>query len=127
MANQYQLLVYEGYLGKDPEMRYTPNGTAVTNFNLDNSNNTVYLRIDKITSFYPTTQVTYCRSNRDETIEIEPEDYPVQIEAECGWNRHYYWSKLSMEEFKQLFDIISIVTTEANYRDRLDLMEIGDE
>ena len=34
MANQYQLLVYEGYLGKDPEMRYTPNGTAVTNFNL---------------------------------------------------------------------------------------------
>jgi len=34
MASQFQLLVYEGYLGKDPEMRYTPNGTAVTNFNL---------------------------------------------------------------------------------------------
>ena len=34
MANQYQLLVYEGYLGKDPEMRYTPTGMAVTNFNL---------------------------------------------------------------------------------------------
>jgi single-strand DNA-binding protein len=30
----YQKLVLIGNLGKDPEMRYTPTGQAVTNFNL---------------------------------------------------------------------------------------------
>ena len=32
MASHIQLMVYEGYLGADPEMRYTPGGRAVTNF-----------------------------------------------------------------------------------------------
>jgi len=29
-----QQLIIAGYLGKDPEMRYTPDGTAVTNFSV---------------------------------------------------------------------------------------------
>lgn len=34
MANQFQSLVYEGYLADEPEMRYTPAGRAVTNFRI---------------------------------------------------------------------------------------------
>jgi single-strand DNA-binding protein len=30
----YQKLIIVGYLGRDPEMRYTPNGQAVTNFSV---------------------------------------------------------------------------------------------
>ena len=30
----YQQIVIVGYLGRDPEMRYTPSGTPVTNFNV---------------------------------------------------------------------------------------------
>ena len=30
----YQLLIIAGNLGKDPEMRYTPSGQAVTSFNV---------------------------------------------------------------------------------------------
>jgi len=33
----YQKLIVIGNLGKDPEMRYTPTGQAVTNFNLATS------------------------------------------------------------------------------------------
>lgn len=29
-----QLVMYEGYMGADPEMRYTPTGSPVTNFRL---------------------------------------------------------------------------------------------
>ena len=34
MANQIQMLMYEGYLAGDPEMRYTPSGKPVTNFRM---------------------------------------------------------------------------------------------
>ena len=34
MASQIQILIYEGYLAEDPEMRFTPKGQAVTNFRL---------------------------------------------------------------------------------------------
>lgn len=34
MAGQLQLVIYEGYLGGDPEMRYTSDGTPVTNFSM---------------------------------------------------------------------------------------------
>lgn len=34
MANQIQVLEYEGYLVADPEMRYTPSGKPVTNFRI---------------------------------------------------------------------------------------------
>jgi single-strand DNA-binding protein len=34
MANQVQLLMYEGFLAGDPELRYTPAGKAVTNFRM---------------------------------------------------------------------------------------------
>lgn len=34
MSNQIQLVMYEGYLAADPEMRYTPSGSAVTNFRM---------------------------------------------------------------------------------------------
>jgi len=34
MANQIQLVMYEGYLAADPEMRFTPDGKAVTNFRM---------------------------------------------------------------------------------------------
>lgn len=34
MTNHYQLVIYEGYLGADPQMRYTPQGKAVTNFSM---------------------------------------------------------------------------------------------
>ena len=34
MANQLQLLIYEGFLAADPIMRYTPKGQAVTNFRI---------------------------------------------------------------------------------------------
>ncbi|HML40376.1 MAG TPA: single-stranded DNA-binding protein [Bellilinea sp.] len=33
----YQKLVIIGYLGRDPEMRYTPNGQAVTSFSVATS------------------------------------------------------------------------------------------
>ena len=32
MASHIQHVMYEGFLGADPEMRYTPAGKAVTNF-----------------------------------------------------------------------------------------------
>ena len=32
MAKQYNKLTFIGHFGKDPEMRYTPSGRAVTNF-----------------------------------------------------------------------------------------------
>ncbi len=34
----YQKLIVAGYLGRDPEMRYTPDGTPVTNFSVATSN-----------------------------------------------------------------------------------------
>ncbi len=34
----YQKIIIVGYLGGDPEMRYTPNGQAVTNFSVATSN-----------------------------------------------------------------------------------------
>jgi len=34
----YQKLIIVGYLGRDPEMRYTPTGQAVTNFSMATSN-----------------------------------------------------------------------------------------
>lgn len=34
----YQKLIVAGYLGRDPEMRYTPDGTPVTNFSIATSN-----------------------------------------------------------------------------------------
>lgn len=37
MANQLQIVIYEGYLGAEPEMRYTPAGKSVTNFRMGSS------------------------------------------------------------------------------------------
>jgi len=34
MANQMQLVIYEGYLVEDPVMRFTPQGQEVTNFRM---------------------------------------------------------------------------------------------
>ena len=34
MASQIQMVMYEGFLADDPEMRYTEGGTAVTNFRI---------------------------------------------------------------------------------------------
>ena len=34
----YQKIIIVGYLGSDPEMRYTPSGQAVTNFSVATSN-----------------------------------------------------------------------------------------
>jgi len=34
MANQIQLVMYEGYLADDPELRFTPTAKAVTNFRM---------------------------------------------------------------------------------------------
>jgi single-strand DNA-binding protein len=34
MANQIQIVQYEGFLAADPEMHYTPSGKAVTNFRM---------------------------------------------------------------------------------------------
>lgn len=34
MATHIQLVMYEGFLGADPEMRYIPSGKAVTNFRI---------------------------------------------------------------------------------------------
>jgi len=34
MANQIQLVMYEGYMADDPDMRYTPDGKAVVNFRM---------------------------------------------------------------------------------------------
>jgi single-strand DNA-binding protein len=34
MANHIQMVMYEGFLGKEPEMRFTPAGKAVSNFNI---------------------------------------------------------------------------------------------
>ena len=41
MANQVQLMVYEGYLVADPVMRFTPNGAPVTNFRMGSNNSYV--------------------------------------------------------------------------------------
>jgi single-strand DNA-binding protein len=37
MTNHIQRLMYQGFLGANPEMRYTPTGKAVTNFSLGSS------------------------------------------------------------------------------------------
>lgn len=34
MSSNYQLVIYEGYLADDPEMRYTPQAKPVTNFRI---------------------------------------------------------------------------------------------
>ena len=34
MANHIQMVMYEGYLAEDPEMRFTPAGKGVTNFRI---------------------------------------------------------------------------------------------
>jgi single-strand DNA-binding protein len=34
MASQIQMVIYEGFLAEDPEMRYTPQGKPVTNFRM---------------------------------------------------------------------------------------------
>lgn len=34
MANQLQMVIYEGYLVEDPVMRFTPQGQEVTNFRI---------------------------------------------------------------------------------------------
>jgi single-strand DNA-binding protein len=34
MANQIQIVIYEGFLANDPEMRYLDSGKAVTNFRM---------------------------------------------------------------------------------------------
>jgi len=34
MANQIQLVMYEGYMADDPNMRFTPDGKAVVNFRM---------------------------------------------------------------------------------------------
>ena len=38
MANQIQMVIYEGYLVNDPEMRYTPKGQPVVNFRMGSNN-----------------------------------------------------------------------------------------
>ena len=56
MASQMQVLIYEGHMGSDPEMRYTPGGKAVTSFSMASNSsyksadgevvkNTIWLRI----------------------------------------------------------------------------------
>jgi single-strand DNA-binding protein len=37
MANQIQLVIYEGYLAAEPEMRFMADGKAVTNFRMGSS------------------------------------------------------------------------------------------
>jgi len=37
MANQFQLVIYEGYLGADPEVIFTQSGKAVSNFRIASS------------------------------------------------------------------------------------------
>lgn len=34
MANQIQIVIYEGYIAGKPEMQYTPKGIAVANFSM---------------------------------------------------------------------------------------------
>lgn len=34
MANQIQMVMYEGYIAGKPDMQYTPKGTPVTNFSM---------------------------------------------------------------------------------------------
>ena len=34
MANQIQLVMYEGYMADDPDMRFTPDGKGVVNFRM---------------------------------------------------------------------------------------------
>lgn len=34
MASQLQMVMYEGFLADDPEMRFTPQGRSVTNFRI---------------------------------------------------------------------------------------------
>jgi len=46
----YQTIIIAGNLGKDPEMRYTPSGQAVTNFNVavnDNYTNSQGERVER--------------------------------------------------------------------------------
>ena len=38
MASQIQKVQYEGYIGADPELRYTPDGKPVCNFRLGSTN-----------------------------------------------------------------------------------------
>jgi len=52
MANQIQKVIYEGYLVADPEMRFTPGGSPVTNFRMGSNNS--YLdkegnKVDEVT------------------------------------------------------------------------------
>jgi single-strand DNA-binding protein len=39
MASQIQLVMYEGFLADDPEMRFTPAGKGVTNFRMGSNRN----------------------------------------------------------------------------------------
>lgn len=50
----YQTLIIVGNLGRDPEMRYTPSGQAVTSFSVASSrsyNNTAGEKVDETTWF----------------------------------------------------------------------------
>lgn len=38
MASNMQMVIYEGFLAADPEMRYTNGGTQVTNFRIGSNN-----------------------------------------------------------------------------------------
>ena len=48
MANQIQLVMYEGYLGADPDMRFTPKGQAVCDFRLGSSSGYKNANGDKV-------------------------------------------------------------------------------
>lgn len=37
MPSQFQQVIYEGYLARDPEMRFMPNAKPVTNFSMGSS------------------------------------------------------------------------------------------
>jgi single-strand DNA-binding protein len=50
----YQQIIVVGYLGRDPEMRFTPNGKAVTSFSVATSRsytNTAGAKVDETTWF----------------------------------------------------------------------------
>lgn len=50
MANHIQQVMYEGFLGSDPEMRYTPSGKVVTNFSIGSSSSYTNANGDKVTN-----------------------------------------------------------------------------